>query len=65
MIITAENDMAVTSADINALPGNLRRYVMELESTSDASGYVQRIAWLEHENAALQVKIAELKGLAT
>lgn len=34
--------MIVTSAD-----------VMELASTSDASGYVQRIAWLEHENAAL------------
>lgn len=55
--------MIVTAAEVNALPENVRLYVMELESISDASGYVQRIAWLEHENAALQVIISELKAL--
>lgn len=54
--------MKVTAEDINALPENIRFFVMELESMSDASGYVRRIFQLEDENKALQAVIRQLKG---
>lgn len=56
--------IAPTSAEINALPEHIRWYVMELETMADPSGMIRRNMRLEHDNAALQVLIEELKAKA-
>lgn len=53
--------MIVTSAEINALPANIRRFIMELEAMADPSGMIRRNMQLEHDNQALQAMIVELK----
>jgi hypothetical protein len=53
--------MVVTAEDINNLPGNLRWFVMELETFADPSGIIRRNMQLEHDNKALQQLITELK----
>jgi RNase P subunit RPR2 len=53
----------ITTEDINALPDNIRRFIMELETMADPSGMVRNNMRLEHENKALLILIAnKLKG---
>lgn len=52
---------ALTPADINSLPENIRWFVMELETFADPSGIIRRNMQLEHDNRALQQMIKNLK----
>lgn len=51
-----------TSAEINALPTNLRRWIHELETNADPAGTVRTAVLVEEENKQLRAKIAELQA---
>jgi hypothetical protein len=50
-----------TSAEINALPPNLRRWIHELETDADPAGTIRQAALVEDENRQLRAKVAELQ----
>lgn len=49
-----------TSAEINALPPNLRRYVMMLETDADPAGTIRQAILVGEENNQLRALVAEL-----
>ena len=51
-----------TCDEINALPENLRHFVMELETFANPSGIFRENMRLLYDNQALQVVICKLKN---
>ena len=52
-----------TSENINALPEEIRKYIHDLETMCDPSGYVQSIAILKDTIRALTAKAADAAGV--
>ena len=53
----------ITTAEINALPDRLRRYIHDLETNCDPAGVLQSLA-VQKENAlALAARVRELEAL--
>ena len=53
----------ITAAEFNALPGNVRRYIMYLETDCDPSGTIRSELYLREEIVpALEMWIKELQS---
>lgn len=59
MVPASSAKIALTPAEVNALPERARRYVMWLETNADPAGTVQDNFRLTEENAALRALVAE------
>lgn len=51
-----------TVEEINALPETFRRYIQDLETRCDKSGYIHTIAILREDRDALQRRVEELEA---
>lgn len=56
-------DWTPTSANINALPEPLRRYIHDIETNSDYAGIIAQNTLTRNQNAQLVAEVMRLKGL--